>query len=408
MSSDSPPKRPKQAPMLCEQSGRTRTIPDYRALSGSTPKKSNPTHSQVVSDSRTAPVEARTVPGPSTNITPVTPPIFANISQLHDAAKRLPSSTPGGSPGSVFGQYSITSIMHALSLYATPADAWEGEINPWLDQHFGVWAMGWPGAIQKLVNQISVGPHGLDGFIEILQWLVGNGYTVDAMLGGKVDNIIHAIDFVVGSSSRPASPSRTSMANSSHDVRPGVSAVERHSEIMAPSQHPNASPPRSKAHAAEPLLDNLSLHFVSVLPANTAMPTAPKRGVKPRVNAAKQHVGIMAPSQSPIASLPASAPTDILFHDLSPRSRPASQSSHVAPTSSTAPKRGISPEQDSHMLVKEPAKKKHRGGKLSKGKIKELALKKKEFLQYLEEKGDEWGHESQRESSTFENHHCLE
>ncbi|KAF8324351.1 uncharacterized protein EI90DRAFT_3019694 [Cantharellus anzutake] len=63
----------------------------------------------------------------------------------------------------------------------------------------------------------------------------------------------------------------------------------------------------------------------------------------------------------------------------------------MAPTSSTAPKRGISPGWDSHMSVKEPAKKKHRGGKLSKGKIEELVLKKKEFLQYLEEKGDEWG-----------------
>ncbi|KAF8322983.1 uncharacterized protein EI90DRAFT_3130499 [Cantharellus anzutake] len=121
------------------------------------------------------------------------------------------------------------------------------------------------------------------------------------------------------------------------------------------------------------------------------MPTAPKRGVKPRVNAAKQCVGIMAPLQSPNASLPASAPTDILFHDLSLHSRPASQSSRMAPTSSTVPKRGISPERDSHTSVKEPAKKKHRGGKLSKGKIEELALKKKEFLQYLEEKGNEWG-----------------
>ncbi|KAF8336897.1 uncharacterized protein EI90DRAFT_3119213 [Cantharellus anzutake] len=186
------------------------------------------------------------------NITPVTPPaIFANISRLHDAAKQLPSSTPGGSPGSVFGQYSITSIMHALSLYAMPADAWEGEINPWLDQHFGVWAMGQLGAIQKLANQISVSPHGLNGFIEILQWLVGNGYTVDTMLGGQVDNIIHAIDFVVGSSSCPTSPSCTSIANSSRDVRPGVSVVERCSKIVAPSQHPNAGPPRSKAHAAE-------------------------------------------------------------------------------------------------------------------------------------------------------------
>ncbi|KAF8324354.1 uncharacterized protein EI90DRAFT_3130049 [Cantharellus anzutake] len=147
-------------------------------------KKSNPTHSRVVSDSRTTPVEARTVPGPSINITPVTPPaIFANISQLRDAAKRLPSSTPGGSPGSVFGQYSIMLIVHALSLYAMPADAWEGEINPWLDQHFGVWAMGWPGAIQKLANQIWVGAHSLNGFIEILQWLVGNGYTMDAVTG---------------------------------------------------------------------------------------------------------------------------------------------------------------------------------------------------------------------------------
>jgi hypothetical protein len=75
-------------------------------------------------------------------------------------------------------------------------EAWEEEINRWLDQHFGVWAMGQPGAIEKLANQISVGPHGVDGFIEILQWLVGNGYTADAMLEGKVDNIIRAIDFM--------------------------------------------------------------------------------------------------------------------------------------------------------------------------------------------------------------------
>ncbi|KAF8324353.1 uncharacterized protein EI90DRAFT_3130048 [Cantharellus anzutake] len=146
------------------------------------------------------------------------------------------------------------------------------------------------------------------------------------MLGGKVDNIIRAIDFMylfqfllfssliieivfehsVGSSSHPASPSCTSIANSSCDVRPGVSVVEQRSEIMAPLQHPNAGPPRSKARATEPLIDNLSPHFASVLLANTAMPTAPKRGVKPRVNAEKQHVSIMAPSQSPNASLPAS------------------------------------------------------------------------------------------------------
>ncbi|KAF8318033.1 uncharacterized protein EI90DRAFT_3133516 [Cantharellus anzutake] len=166
MSSDSSPKRPQQAPMLRKRSGRTRTIPDYRALSGSAPKKSNPTRSRVVSDSRTAPVEARTVPGPSTNITPVTPPaIFANISRLHDAAKRHPSSTPGGIPA-----------LRSLG-YGTAGGHSE-------------------------VGESDFGPHGLDGFIEILQWLAGNGYTVDAMLGGKVDNIIRAIDFVVGSSSR--------------------------------------------------------------------------------------------------------------------------------------------------------------------------------------------------------------
>ena len=56
--------------------------------------------------------------------------------------------------------------------------------------------MGQPGVIENLANQISVGPHGIDGFINVLQWLVSNDYTTDAMLEGRVNNIICAIDLV--------------------------------------------------------------------------------------------------------------------------------------------------------------------------------------------------------------------
>ena len=56
--------------------------------------------------------------------------------------------------------------------------------------------MGQPGAIKNLANQISVSPHGIDGFINVLQWLVSNDYTMDAMLKGRVNNIICAIDLV--------------------------------------------------------------------------------------------------------------------------------------------------------------------------------------------------------------------
>ena len=85
-------------------------------------------------------------------------------------------------------------IVDSLSLYKMPRDAWEEEVNQWLDQNFRVWVMGQLGAIENLANQISVGPHGIDGFIDVLQWLVSNDYTTDAMLEGRVNNIICAID----------------------------------------------------------------------------------------------------------------------------------------------------------------------------------------------------------------------
>jgi hypothetical protein len=109
------------------------------------------------------------------------------------------------------------------------------------------------------------------------------------------------------------------------------------------------------------------------------------------------HSEIVAPSQSPNASSLASksyAPTETLFNHLSLHSGPACSSNTVAPASSTAPKRGISPERDRRTSVEEPAKKKYKGGKLSKEKVEELMLKKKEFLSYLEEKGEEWGFSS--------------
>jgi hypothetical protein len=51
-----------------------------------------------------------------------------------------------------------------------------------------------PDGFQSVVNSIQLGPFGLDGFADTLEYLVKHGYVDDAMLHGKVDTIIEAID----------------------------------------------------------------------------------------------------------------------------------------------------------------------------------------------------------------------
>ena len=51
-----------------------------------------------------------------------------------------------------------------------------------------------PNGFQCIVNSIQLGPFRLDSFADTLEYLVKHGYIDDAMLHGKVDTIIEAVD----------------------------------------------------------------------------------------------------------------------------------------------------------------------------------------------------------------------
>jgi len=118
------------------------------------------------------------------------------IMRLHEALRHLPSSTPQGKEGEPFSIWGGggSSVWSILVGFNNKDEAFEELLNPTLNGLVGQAALRKPDRFQCIVNSIQLGPFGLDGFTDTLKYLVKHGYVDDAMLHGKVNTIIEAID----------------------------------------------------------------------------------------------------------------------------------------------------------------------------------------------------------------------
>ena len=74
------------------------------------------------------------------------------------------------------------------------AEAFEELLNSTLDGLVGQAALRKPNGFENIVKSIRLGPFGLDGFADALEYLVKEQYLDNAMLHGKVNTIIEAVD----------------------------------------------------------------------------------------------------------------------------------------------------------------------------------------------------------------------
>ncbi|KAH7907202.1 hypothetical protein BJ138DRAFT_1104514 [Hygrophoropsis aurantiaca] len=224
-----------------KKSGKPRTLFDVGLLKQSNKSngtRSNPTHGRLLSPPlilASASYSPRTVSssqlepqGVSIGGVSGCPDALKLINELRLASVRLPGSVPVGTPGDLIANFSTDS---AILVDPNIADVWE-TVDPMLNQ-----LVGWGKTDEDISMMLRRGEKGLAGLIDFLEYFVVQRGVKGALLEGKVQRIIRAVDILAGPITRPTNEKAVTRWDSTQQaLSPTVSTnVAAHRNAVYPN-----------------------------------------------------------------------------------------------------------------------------------------------------------------------------